>query len=826
MHPYPLRTCLQGLEVELFELVSTSATPEQWEEWLRALFKLVSTGATPEQWGELLRVPLEHAAARGNLDLVNRLLQAGANAGEGWRGCHGRTLLDAAAVGGNADVVSALVRAGAGKDVNVVSDASGRSALYTATYFGHQAAARQLILAGADVNFQDPVDKFGVLHTAVRRGYERLVNDLLRSGVDVNERHVVDGYAPLHFAAGFGFGGIVSALMLADADKNARDNDGDTPLIVAVVTGRLAVVEILVAAGADLEMRNTADGWTAVHYAVAYGREEILSKLLSIGADKNARDNEGNTPLLMAATKDRGVAVETLVAAGADLHLGFFSNGWTPLHSTAAWGNEKMVAKLLSLGADKNARDDEGNTPLMTAVEAGGGVAEARGQLAVVKTLLAAGADFSMHNTNEGCTALHFAAYFGHGDIVAILLSSGADKHALDSDGTTPLMWAAGSNRLDAVEKLVAAGADLDMQSGSDGSTALHQAATEGHDKVMAALLLNGANAKVLSNNGRTPLMMAAAAGHLGAVETLLKAGVELSTPYAADGQTPLHDAAYFGYEKIVAALLSMGADKDVLDNEGYTPLMSAAGEGHVAAVETLLAADADLTRRTLDGLHLSAFDLAALNGRTRVMEVFLRHGQDIGACSDETGRATLHAACYYRPEGLHGVVDLLLKHGADETALDKNGDRPVDKLDIPLDEEELGDSPPCAQDEVERARLRIARASADRAWRRRSWLVMLRSRAAKATGEEQGRTIEGCNAVEGLVRTAPMAGLCGQGCQERGGVGKLGWVQHGVPGGTAGCSIGFVEEAVQAASSLSAVVDVLVGLSSEGLFRAVVIFL
>lgn len=100
MHPYPQRMHLEGLEVELFKLVSTAATPEQWAEWLRALFKLMPPVPRRSNGGEWLRVPLEHAAARGSLDLVNRLLQAGVNGSAGWRGSHGRTLLDAAAVGG------------------------------------------------------------------------------------------------------------------------------------------------------------------------------------------------------------------------------------------------------------------------------------------------------------------------------------------------------------------------------------------------------------------------------------------------------------------------------------------------------------------------------------------------------------------------------------------------------------------------------------------------------------------------------------------------------------------------------------------------------
>ncbi|CAN0556739.1 unnamed protein product, partial [Ectocarpus sp. 12 AP-2014] len=78
-HVYPQRLVLQGAESELFNLVSNNSTPSQWRQWLR--------------------VPLEHAAARGNFDLVSRLLNAGADGFAGVKGCNGRTLLDAAAVG-------------------------------------------------------------------------------------------------------------------------------------------------------------------------------------------------------------------------------------------------------------------------------------------------------------------------------------------------------------------------------------------------------------------------------------------------------------------------------------------------------------------------------------------------------------------------------------------------------------------------------------------------------------------------------------------------------------------------------------------------------
>ncbi|CAM9760525.1 unnamed protein product [Ectocarpus sp. 12 AP-2014] len=94
------RSCVDGFEIEIFKLVKEEASPEEeWKQWLRA--------------------PLEHAAARGNLDLFTRLMDAGADGEAGWWGCHGQTLLGAAACGNKSDkMVRALLGAGARRDVN------------------------------------------------------------------------------------------------------------------------------------------------------------------------------------------------------------------------------------------------------------------------------------------------------------------------------------------------------------------------------------------------------------------------------------------------------------------------------------------------------------------------------------------------------------------------------------------------------------------------------------------------------------------------------------------------------------------------------------
>ncbi|CAM9757739.1 unnamed protein product, partial [Ectocarpus fasciculatus] len=111
------------------------------------IFKLVCDRATPEQWAEWLRVPLEHAAATANDDLVSKLLRAGANGGGGYRGCHDKTLLHAAAEGGNVHVVSTLHRAGAGSEMDTKTPGTGHTPLHLAVLGGNAAAAKTLILA-------------------------------------------------------------------------------------------------------------------------------------------------------------------------------------------------------------------------------------------------------------------------------------------------------------------------------------------------------------------------------------------------------------------------------------------------------------------------------------------------------------------------------------------------------------------------------------------------------------------------------------------------------------------------------------------------------
>ncbi|CAM9848932.1 unnamed protein product, partial [Ectocarpus sp. 13 AM-2016] len=393
MHVYPERGLLQGMESEIWKLVSYSATPQQWKEWLR--------------------VPLEHAAVRGNLNLVNSLLEAGADGSAGWRGCRGRTLIDAAALGGSEPVVSALLRAGAQPDVNVVSVSSKRSALYTATVCGHEDAARRLVAAGADVDFEDPVHWNAVLHEAILGGHIQLVNDLVLVGPDLDSRDEY-GCTPLHVATITGLDRVMSTLLLKDeVYTDALDDNGVTPLMEACWFGHLSVVNALLTAGADVTIRDNS-GYSALDSASKFGHIDVIGALLRYGVDVNACGDDVFSPLHLAAQRDQADAINALIQAGADIESSEGCSLAPPLFSATDPRNLKAMNTLLWHGASLTAQDTDGNTPLHLAC-----YRQDKGLEAPVDLLLRWGADETAPNSD--------------GKTPADLL----DEHDNDNDRTT-----------------------------------------------------------------------------------------------------------------------------------------------------------------------------------------------------------------------------------------------------------------------------------------------------------------------------------------------------------------------------------------------------
>ena len=350
------RSALHGLEERLFKLVSRKATSAQWAEWLRA--------------------PLEHALAGGDKHLVLSLLKAGANGGAGWKGCDGRTLLDAAAEGGSEVAVSALLDAGARADMDAVSGVKGVTALHRACKGGHTAAAQALLVEGADVGLIDR-DQHNALHYALQGGHEELAKRVTLAGADYSATNI-SGDTPLLLAATRGFDRFVSTLLRKGVDVDFANSNGQRPLHKAIENGSITVAGVLLKAGANPNLRYDGAGVKRECSPLFLARNSLAMTrlLLKHGAYVNSLDGIGFTALHRAARSSTPGVIDALVRAGADLEarsagVSFTGKyhklqfrGFTPLHVAAKYHNLETMAALLHEGANIHARDNKGLTPL------------------------------------------------------------------------------------------------------------------------------------------------------------------------------------------------------------------------------------------------------------------------------------------------------------------------------------------------------------------------------------------------------------------------------------------------------------------------------
>jgi len=305
---------------------------------------------------------------------------------------------------------------------------------------------------------------------AARRGDVAAVRKLLSQGVDVNEANKL-GTTPLMSAAGAagslrakwpGSPKVIRLLLARGAAANAQAAGGRTALMAAALAGDAESVRILLAAHADVNAA-ARRGETALTLAALGGFEEIVAELLDHGAEVNGgHDANGDTALMLAIRQAPFYAAVRAEEGASGETWQVLRIAWDSVReafrypAVTKWGvferHLRIAGALLDHGADVNAVDRNGYTPLTLAATTGHGL--------FVRLLLDRGANVNAIARSFGeSTALVIAVRVGNSSMVDAILEKHPDVDRKDAFGKSALDYAIQDERQDLVTALRWAGA-------------------------------------------------------------------------------------------------------------------------------------------------------------------------------------------------------------------------------------------------------------------------------------------------------------------------------------------------------------------------------
>jgi uncharacterized protein len=428
--------------------------------------------------------------------------------------------------------------------------------------------------------------------------------------------------------------GAAALAMVKDrADVNAKEEDGTTALHYAVYNNDVPLIDALLKAGAKASAINDY-GSSPLSEAAIVGNPDVIAKLLKAGADPNTENHDGQTPLMVIARTSNIAAAKELLKAGAKIDQVERWHQQTALMWAAAESQAEMVQLLIKHRANVNSRSLLNKWQRMVTAEP-----RAQGRLP------------------GGLTPLLYAARQGCLDCVKYLVEAKADVNLEDPEGVTPLIVSIINFHFDAAKYLI------------DHKANVNKWDWWGRTPLYGAVDLNS-----IPHGGRPDMPSLDQTTNLQIIEMLLDHGanpnaqLKLFPPYRAlgpdrgadmmltMGATPLLRAAKAGDVPAIKLLLAHGADVELPNIYGMTPLMAAAGVGS----------------NEIDTRGRFKTQQEAIES----IDLLVKAGADVNKHETRGGATALHAAALY---GWDDVIKDLVAHNADLRAQDKKGKTPLD---------------------------------------------------------------------------------------------------------------------------------------------------
>jgi ankyrin repeat protein len=628
--------------------------------------------------------PVHEAARIGDLEIMRALLEngAGVNIQDG----QGNTAMHIAIP---ADAHKAMFELLFEYDANPnLRDRRGESPLHTVIGLNRGPDILETLLAsGADVSIHN-IDGKTPLYLAVEENRLSLLPPLIRYNSDIfavtNEGNTPfsiaissnkdalsylitnetvlqsdnNGNTPLIAAAQSGADAdIIQRILDKNALVNARNQEGDTALHIAVRKNLPSVGDLLVARGGGAEVFSQNAKGESPLYLAFYSPGDIRDWLFN-PAVLTAHDGLGNTVLHHVTQWRLDSAIAMIAAKGASLEAANVI-GETPLFIAVKIDSASTVRALLNSGASISGRDTLGNTALHTAVR--------WNALAATEALVDAKADINAYNL-YGKTPLHDAVRLGVYGMETLLVERGAYLEARDKDGNTPLMEATLKGSFRSVEHLLNSGASVSTRN-NDGDTPLLVAVEEERSDLVGILLDRGAQIHAKNADGDSPFTIALRTSPRMMLSLLAKGRDQTDD----EGRSPLHIALSYNMpETDIKTIAGWLGGTNAVDKEGQTALRYAVDKNNWSAASFLANNGADVFSLARDGKTPADVTLAA-NSMDAVRAVF---GGNAISARDSSGNTILHYAARVSATPL---IALLIELGADKATRNTSGDRPAD---------------------------------------------------------------------------------------------------------------------------------------------------